>query len=137
MMEPILYSKTEATRMLPLALAFVGDAVYELYIRTHILSDGNMTAGALHKTAIKYVCAHGQAYAAEMLKDKLSEEETYIFKRGRNAWSATVPKNCNVTEYRQATGLEALIGYLHLIGEKDRTDEILSFCVSQIDQKEE
>ena len=125
MMEPILYSKTEATRMLPLALAFVGDAVYELYIRTHILSDGNMTAGALHKTAIKYVCAHGQAYAAEMLKDKLSEEETYIFKRG------------NVTEYRQATGLEALIGYLHLIGEKDRTDEILSFCVSQIDQKEE
>jgi 23S rRNA maturation mini-RNase III len=73
--------------MMPLALAFVGDAVYELYIRSRILSDGNLTAGTLHKMAVKYVCAHSQAYAAEMLKDKLSEEETYIFKRGRNAWS--------------------------------------------------
>jgi ribonuclease-3 family protein len=123
--------------MMPLALAFVGDAVYELYIRSRILSDGNLTAGTLHKMAVKYVCAHSQAYAAEMLKDKLSEEETYIFKRGRNAWSPSLPKNCNVTEYRQATGLETLIGYLHLTGQKDRADQIMAFCVEQIDRKEE
>lgn len=123
--------------MLPLALAFVGDAVYELYVRNHILSGGNLAAGILHKSAIRYVCAHGQAYAAELLKDKLSEEEMYIFKRGRNAWSPSVPKNCDVTEYRHATGLEALIGYLYLTGENNRVNEIMAFCVEQIAQKEE
>ncbi len=129
--------KLNVNQMSPLALAFVGDAVYELHIRDYILSKGNLTAGKLHKMAIKYVCAQGQAYAASMLKDVFTDEEAYIFKRGRNAWSPTVPKNCTVMDYRQASALEALIGYLHLSGEHTRVNDLINLCIENINSKDE
>ncbi len=104
----------------PLALAFIGDAVYESFIRTKILLKANMSANKLHKEAVKFVKASAQCKAASALLPTLSEEETEIFKRGRNAHSASVPKNADVTEYRFATGFEALMGYLYLTGNSAR-----------------
>ncbi len=103
----------------PLALAFIGDAVYEVYVRARILAEANTSANALHKKAIAYVKAGAQAVAAKKMMDTLSDDELAAFKRGRNAKSATVPKNADVTDYRYATALEALFGYLYLSGENE------------------
>lgn len=114
-------SEKKAKLLAPLVLAYIGDSVYELYVRDRIITENpDMPAYKLHKTAIKYVKAHGQSTAVESLKDELFEEELSIYKRGRNAKSPTVPKNADVTEYRRATGFEALIGYLYRTGKQDR-----------------
>ncbi len=113
-------SQAEVRAYSPLALAFIGDAVYETFIRTKILLKANMSANKLHKAAVFYVKAAAQSEAMTALLPKLSEEEESIFKRGRNAHSATVPKNADVTSYRIATGFEALIGYLYLTGNVDK-----------------
>ncbi|MBR5236442.1 MAG: Mini-ribonuclease 3 [Clostridia bacterium] len=104
----------------PLALAFIGDAVYEEFIRTKVLLRANTSANKLHREAVHYVKAAAQSAAVNALLPELSEEEEAIFKRGRNAHSPSVPKNANVTEYRAATGFEALLGFLHLSCQKDR-----------------
>lgn len=103
----------------PLALAFIGDAVYEVYVRARILAEANTSANSLHKKAISYVKASAQAVAAKRMMETLSDDELAAFKRGRNAKSATVPKNADVTDYRYATALEALFGYLYLSGENE------------------
>ncbi|MBQ3225805.1 MAG: Mini-ribonuclease 3 [Clostridia bacterium] len=109
----------------PLALAFVGDAVYEVYVRAQVLSEANTSAHILHKKAIAYVKAEAQANAAKAILEQLSEDELAVFKRGRNAKSATVPKHANVSDYRHATALEALFGYLYLSGETERLTELM------------
>ncbi len=109
----------------PLALAFIGDAVYETFVRSKILLKANTSANKLHKNAVFYVRAHGQSEAAKGLMTHLTAEEEEIFKRGRNAHSASVPKNADVTEYRAATGFEALVGYLYLTGQADRLDFLM------------
>ena len=122
----------------PLALAFIGDAVYEVYVRAQVLSEANTSAHILHKKAIAYVKAEAQATAAKVIMEQLSEDEMAIFKRGRNAKSATVPKHANVSDYRHATALEALFGYLYLSGETERLTELMqvAYCKSQNDDKE-
>ena len=116
-------------------LAFIGDAVYEVYVRARILAEANTSANALHKKAIGYVKASAQAGAAKQMMDTLSDDELAAFKRGRNAKSATVPKNADVTDYRYATALEALFGYLYLSGENEllnkRMQEAFELTVKQ------
>ncbi len=115
----------------PLTLAFIGDGVYELYVRCHIAGKNNAPAGKLHKEAIKYVKAQAQAASIKAMLDILTEEELWIFKRGRNAKSATVPKNADVTDYRLATGFEALIGYLYLEGKTERLSELCAVAMAK------
>ncbi len=124
------FTKNEARSLNPLQLAIIGDGVYEVFIRTYILSSNiNLSAHKIHKEAITFVKANSQSNIMHELENELTEDELYIFKRGRNAKSATVPKNADVRDYRMATGFEALIGYLYLIGDKERLSYILTRCV--------
>ncbi len=106
----------------PLTLAYVGDAVYEVVIRTVIAERANRAANELHKRAVKYVQAGAQAAMITALQEILTEDEMAVFKRGRNAKSNTSAKNASITDYRKATGFEALIGFLYLT---DQTERVL------------
>lgn len=114
----------------PLVLAYIGDAVYELYVRKKLVVGHNMPVDKLHKSATKLVNAGAQSESYKKIEEVLSEKETTIFKRGRNAKS-TVPKNADMAEYRCATGLETLIGYIYLNGDKSRLDEIMSLILGE------
>ncbi len=104
----------------PLTLAYIGDAVYDLVIRTVIVERANRAANELHKRAVKFVQAGAQAVMITALQDILTEEEDAVFRRGRNAKSNTSAKNASITDYRKATGFEALIGFLYLTDQMDR-----------------
>lgn len=104
----------------PLTLAYIGDAAYELVIRTMVVEKGNRQASQLHRLTTSYVKAQTQAAMIEALEPELTEEELAIYKRGRNAKSYTSAKNASILDYRKATGLEALIGYLYLSGREER-----------------
>ncbi len=108
----------------PLTLAFVGDAVYSLLVRNMLSLQENKPTGKLHKESVKYVNAAFQAQMVKELLPALSENETAVFKRGRNAHSSHSPKNQEAGDYRYATGLETLYGYLWLCGEAERIKEI-------------
>lgn len=121
------FTEKEARLLNPLQLALVGDGVYELFIRNSILSNNlELSAHKMHVKAIGYVKAKSQSAIMHEIEDKLTENESYIFKRGRNAKSATVPKNADVRDYRMATGFEALVGYLYLIGDTERLEFIFN-----------
>lgn len=122
-------TEREAKQYSPLALAFLGDAVYERLVRKRLLLSANMPVGKLHKLAIEKVCAEYQAQAVDRISDMLTESEAEIVKRGRNASGMTVPKHASVAEYRKATSLECLFGYLELIGDNDRIEEIFQACI--------
>ena len=109
----------------PLVLAYMGDAVYELYIRSMLVSHANMQVNKLHKEATGYVKAKAQAEMIKRIMPELTEEEISIYKRGRNAHSYTSAKNADIVDYRCATGFEALIGYLYINGNTERIYEIL------------
>lgn len=111
----------------PLILAHIGDAVYETVIRTVELSKGNRAIAKVHSDSIKLVNAKTQAALADKILPILSPEEEAEYKRGRNAKSATHAKNASISDYRKATGVEALIGYLYLLGKTDRILELISF----------
>ncbi len=115
----------------PLVLAYVGDAVYELYVRKHITKDNNIQVDKLHKKAVSVVKSSAQAKSYHLIENMLTEEEVAVFKRGRNAKSS-VPKNSDMSEYKTATGLEALIGYIYLKGDTNRLDEIMNLILSEI-----
>lgn len=108
-----------------LTLAYIGDAIYDLVIRTYIVEQGNAPVNKLHKKVVKLVQASAQAKHYHMIQDMLTEEEQAVFKRGRNAKSFTSAKNADIVEYRTATGLEALVGYLYLTGQSARLMEII------------
>ncbi|PKM73827.1 MAG: ribonuclease III [Firmicutes bacterium HGW-Firmicutes-16] len=112
-----------------LGLAHIGDAVYELLIRTWLCTQGRTTSKGLHYETVSYVRAPAQAKALARIMDKLTEEELAVFKRGRNAKVNSVPKNADISEYHSATGLETLFGYLYLKGERDRIDELFALIV--------
>jgi ribonuclease-3 family protein len=127
----IRMSEAEVRKMSPLALAFVGDAVYEVFVRTYLASEHrNMSVHNLHVEAIKFVKAHSQSEVIKKLEQELSDSEMYFFKKGRNAKSGTVPKNADVQEYRFATGFETLIGFLYLIGNRDRLNYLFRFIIN-------
>ena len=125
------FTEKEARLLNPLQLALVGDGVYELFIRNSILSKNlELSAHKMHVKAIGYVKAKSQSIIMHEIEDKLTENESYIFKRGRNAKSATIPKNADVRDYRMATGFEALVGYLYLIGDTERLEFIFNTALS-------
>ncbi|MBR6509858.1 MAG: ribonuclease III [Clostridia bacterium] len=109
----------------PSVLAFVGDAVYGLYVRTK-LAEVNRPSGELHKLSVKLVSAPAQAKAYGLIEGKLSEKEISIFKRGRNFHTSSAPKSATKGEYHTATGLESLFGYLYLEGDTARADELFN-----------
>lgn len=115
--------------MPPLVLAYIGDAVFEVYVRTLLIGEGEVKVGKLHKKSIDYVKAKAQADFIKMLFDLLDEEERKIVMRGRNTNTATTPKNADIIDYRYATGFEALIGHLYLKGRHDRLMELLKACI--------
>lgn len=117
----------------PLTLAYIGDAVYDLIIRSVIVGRGNMPPNKLHKTVIRYVNAKTQAKMIEALEAELSEEEAAVYHRGRNAKSYTTAKNASVGEYRKATGLEALFGYLYLDNRMDRLLSLIETAFEKMD----
>ena len=107
----------------PLQLAYVGDAVYELLVRTYLL-DGNKNVNELHRATTKFVKAEGQADSVHKLEDFLTDREIRVVKKGRNTKTNTSPKHANIVDYKYATGFEALLGYLYLREEYDRINEI-------------
>ncbi len=104
----------------PLVLAYIGDGIYELVIRSLLVGKGNTQANKLHKKASTLVNAAAQSAMIERIKEELTEEELQVFKRGRNANSATMAKHATMSDYRRATGFEALMGYLYLTGNMER-----------------
>ena len=112
-----------------LGLAHIGDAAYELLIRTWLCANGKTTSKGLHVETVSYVKAPAQAKAVSKILDKLTEEELFVYKRGRNAKVNSVPKNADISEYHSATGLETLLGFLYLKGEKDRISELFALIV--------
>ena len=123
--ERLGYEATDAKQYSPLALAFVGDAVYSLLIRTRLLCEQERTVNHLHKHAADEVKAEAQKELMTRILPLLTEEETTVYKRGRNANPHTVAKHASVTDYRIATGFEALIGFLYLEGRTDRIMELV------------
>lgn len=117
----------EIKQLSPLTLAFVGDAVYEILVRERVVKKGNAPVSKLHFETVSFVKATAQAKAIRFIEEKLSEEERDIVRRGRNSSSMTVPKNAEPIEYRMATGLEALFGYLHLSGQQERLEELFTY----------
>ncbi|MBQ8188490.1 MAG: ribonuclease III [Lachnospiraceae bacterium] len=117
----------------PLALAFIGDGIFEIIIRTVVVERGNRSADGLHKTKSRVVNAKVQAKMAEALLPELTEEEVACYKRGRNAKSHTAAKNASIAEYRKATGLEALFGYLYLVGREERILELTKLGLEKVD----
>ncbi len=115
----------------PLTLAYIGDAIYELVIRTILVEKGNTQVNKLHQRASKLVKASAQSAIIEKLKPYLTEEETGVFKRGRNAKSFTMAKNASMSDYRRATGFEALIGYLYLTEQWDRMLELIKIGITE------
>lgn len=129
--EDYIISKDKARLLNPTALAFVGDAVYTLYIRGLVVKGHDVLSGKLHLIATNYVKAQGQSDAIEKLLPVLNDEETYIYKRARNYDTKSVAKHADIVDYKRATGFEALIGYLYLTGQNDRLNEILHKCTEK------
>ena len=114
----------------PASLAFLGDGVYELLVRKMILArHGSVSANKLHKLCVEYVKASAQAEAFTRLEPFLTEDELAIYRRGRNANGVSVPKSSTPRDYRMATGLEALFGYLYLSGESDRIEQLFNMLI--------
>ena len=116
--------KNKLKQMNPLVLAFVGDGVETLFVRAKVALSGDQKANALHKRASAEVNAHAQSEQAERVLPHLTEEETEIFLRARNSKSHHHAKNYSMNDYRRATGLEAVIGYLYLTGQIERLEEL-------------
>ena len=114
----------------PLTWAYVGDSVYELFIRTYLVNKTKLKPHNLHIEAIKYVKAKAQANILKKIEVILTDEEKDIVRRGRNAENHHLPKNANLEEYMYATAFEALVGYLYLCKKDERLKEILNFLIS-------
>lgn len=119
----------------PLTLAYIGDAIYDLVIRTIVVERGNSSANKLHRKTVAYVNARVQARMIDALEEELTEEEKAVYHRGRNAKSYTSAKNASVTEYRKATGMEALCGYLYLQGRQERMLYLIREAIKRMGMK--
>lgn len=119
----------------PLTLAYIGDGIYDLVIRSGVVGKGNTRAGELHKRTSQIVKAHTQAEMMEVLLPLLTEEEADIYRRGRNAKSPTMAKNATMSDYRKATGFEALMGWLYLQDEFERLVELVKTGVDGLHLK--
>ena len=119
----------EINELSPLTWAYVGDAVYELFIREHLINNSKLKPNKLHKESIKYVKASAQANILKILENDLTERESEILKRARNTKNHHLPKNADVSDYMYSTAFEGLIGYLYLTKQENRLKEILNKCI--------
>lgn len=129
MKEILLKTDVELNTMSPLVWAYVGDAIYELHIRTYLVTTTKLKLHRLHIETISFVKAKAQANILEKLQNSLNEEEADIVRRTRNTENHHIPKNTEVKDYQYATALEGLIGYLYLSGREERLKEILDLCI--------
>lgn len=127
--------ETDIRTYSPLTFAYIGDAIYDLVIRTVVVERANQSANNLHKKTVRYVNARVQAKMIEALESELTEDEVAVYHRGRNAKSYTSAKNASIIEYRKATGLEALCGYLYLTGQQERLLRLVHEAIEKIDMK--
>lgn len=133
------YNQINPLELNSLALAYMGDAVYETYIRHHLLLKGGVKPNRLHKESTRFVSAKAQSKVIRFFLDEglLTEEEQGVVRRGRNAKSGTVPKNTDVQTYRYSTAFEALIGYLFLSDRKERMEELVSESIKFTEEMKE
>lgn len=122
-------SELEVNMMSPLIWAYIGDAVYEMHIRTYLINTTNLKPNKLHIESIKYVKAKAQADILNRIYDDLTDEEKDIVRRTRNTENHHLPKNAELKDYMYATAFEGLIGYLFLMNKKDRLDTILKMAI--------
>ena len=120
----------------PLTLAYIGDGIYEIVIRTIIVDEANRQVNKIHKAASGLVKAGTQAKMIHLIMDDLTEDEIQIFKRGRNAKAVTRAKNASMSEYRRATGFEALMGWLYLSGQSDRMMDLIMMALKRFEMEE-
>ncbi len=129
-----LYGKDiKVDTLSPLTLAFTGDAVFSLYIREMLVCEANRPVGQLHKLSVNWVKAEAQSKGMHAILPLLTEKETEVFKRGRNAHTSHTPKNQSGCDYHYATGFEALVGYLYLKDETERLNELLNEVIKAIE----
>ncbi len=125
-------ARTKDPRLIsPLVLAYVGDTVYDLYVRTSLVASSDLAVRGLHRLSSARVCAAAQASAYHRIAAMLSDEEQETYRRGRNAHMGTVPKHAAISDYRAATGLEALLGYLFLMGRDARLCELMRVILAE------
>ena len=124
-------------QMNALTLAYMGDAVLEVRVRQHLIAAGEVKPNLLQRAAVRYVSAKAQAGIVSGIWERLTEEEQAVLRRGRNAKSATMPKNARVADYRLSTGFEALLGFLYLTGQEEGLDEILSYSLDWVEKTNE
>jgi ribonuclease-3 family protein len=129
-----MIKRKDIEMMSPLVWAYMGDSVYEQYVREHVIFQGIAKNGAYHKKAIKYVSANAQVKILKALEGFLTDEEQEIVKRGRNSQPHSHAKNADIVDYKWATGFEALVGYLFLTKQKARLDEIIKRCFQIVDE---
>lgn len=118
----------------PLTLAYIGDGIYEIVVRTIIVDEANRQVNKIHKASSQLVKAQSQAKMIHLIMDMLTEEEKSIYKRGRNAKAVTRAKNASMSDYRVATGFEALMGWLYLSGQSDRMMELMKTSIELFKQ---
>lgn len=123
-------SEREANSYSPLGLAFLGDSVYDTLAREYLLRKANMPASKLHSAKIRIVCAEFQSEAFDAVSDVLTEHELSVLKRGRNATGNNVPKHADTAQYRRATAIECLFGYLYITGQTDRISELFDLIIN-------
>lgn len=128
---PVFDVVRDPRQMNALALAYIGDSIYEVYVRQYLLAKGEIKPQMLHRAATQFVSAKAQAEQLDLLHDRLTEEEQSIVRRGRNAKSGTMPKNANPADYHKATAFEALIGFLYLMGDADRLHYIIETAMTE------
>ena len=126
-MSTILDTNSDMRNYSPQTLAFIGDTVYELFVRESLVTQANRPVGELNRRKVGLVKCEAQALAVKIITPYLTEDEINIYKRGRNAFTRNTPKNSTVADYHSATGLETLFGYLYLKGELERLRELFSY----------
>lgn len=134
MAQEIIIPKQDPEKVSPLNLAFIGDSVYEVLIRNAVIYNYNGNLNEVNRKVKNLVMASAQCKIIHAVSDMLTDHEISVFKRGRNAKGVSSPKNCSISEYRDATGLEALVGYLYLKNDMERAWEIVSAGINAVGQ---
>lgn len=130
-------TEREANLYSPLTLAFLGDSIYDTLVREKLLKQANMPVSKLHSMKVKLVCAEYQSKAYDIVSDIIDEKELSILKRGRNATGNTIPKHADAVEYRKATALECLFGYLSITGRNKRVKELFEIIMNTVPKENE
>ena len=132
MKDSLGFKETDICSYSPLVLAYMGDAVFDLVIRSFVVNKGNVQVNKMHRHTSGIVKAATQAKMADFLEDKLNEQELSFYKRGRNAKSHTAAKNASILDYRKATGFETLVGFLYLTGQQERLIELIKMALIEV-----